>query len=145
MRWLLVLSALPLLAGAESHPGRQREIKRYRLEVHVPDQAGIYFSAWAEGDAIADHDGSDGQTVTYRRRFVWYDGCTWESRETIKPTAPRRYDYAYRETILSCPPGAVGRPGDTTPRDGYVLVFPTKPDKRLTPLFGWARDWDKSR
>src|SRR5204862_6564707 len=65
--WIVML--LLLLAGS-SEINRQtpQENKRFRLEVHVPDQAGIYFTAWGDGDVITDHDASDKRVVTYKRR-----------------------------------------------------------------------------
>ena len=146
MRRLLPLFVLPLLLAAETSPKRPpNDIKRYRLELTVPRQAGIYFSAWAEGDAITDRDGSDGKTVVYKRKFIWYDGCTWEATETIIPTAPDKYDYKYRERPVYQPPGYTCNPDAETPRDGKIVVFPTDPNKPLTPLVGWAKDWDKPR
>ena len=147
MRFLLVLLAVPLLAGSDSRPTKlpKLEEKRFRLELKVPDQAGIYFSAWADSDAVIAHDGSNGKVVQFIRWFVWFDGCTWEASETITPTAADRYDYAYRERPISCPAGTSADPNAPTPRDGKVKVFPTDPKRPLTPFKAWAKDWDKSR
>jgi hypothetical protein len=151
MRSLLALLVVPFLMGAENpgHP-QQTEIKRYRLELTVPDQAGIYFSAWSDAngkltDAVISHDGSNGKQVVFIRWFVWYDGCTWEASETITPTAADRYDYAYRERPLSCPAGTSHDPNAATPRDGKVKVFPTKPDRPLSVFKSWAKGWDRPR
>lgn len=151
MRRLLLLVVLSLLAGSSSsrQVPTQREIRRYRLVLTVPEQAGIYFSAWAVGDklgeAVIGHDGSNGRAITFKRWFVWYDGCTWEATETIKPTAADRYDYAYRERPIRCPPGTSAHADAATPRDGKVKVFPTDPNRKLTPLTAWADGWDKPR
>lgn len=140
MRPLLLVLLLPLLLGAERERPRMPELGRLHLKLHAPKQAGLYFTAWAEGDVVTDHDGSDGKTVIYRRRFVWYDGCTWEATETLTPTAKDRYAYKYRETALSCPAGR--RPeGITTPLDGHVTVHPANDNRPLTPLEAWAKDW----
>lgn len=140
-RTAVLVLVLPALLAAESERPQRLEEKRYELKIHVPDQSGIYFSAWAKGDVITDHDGSDKRVVTYKRRFIWYDSCTWESTETLTPTAPDKYDYAYREVILSCPKGG-GPNGVITPRDGKVTVHKIPPDDRpLTPLFAWIHDW----
>lgn len=147
VRALLALLALPLLMAAESspHPPPRVELKRFRLSLTVPPQHGIYFTAWADGDAIIDHDGSDGKQVKFVRWFIWYDGCTWEATETLTPTAPDKYDYAYRERILSCPRNTTGDPDAATPRDGKVVVHPTDPSRPLTVVSSWAKDWDKPR
>jgi hypothetical protein len=145
MRAAWIFVALPLLAGASTGRVARPEVteKRFRLELHVPDQVGTYFSAWGDEPVIADHDGSDGKIVTYSRRYVWADGCTWEATETLVPNAADRYDYKYRETPLSCPAGAVAHTFATTPRDGSVTVHPTDSSKPLTPLAAWARGWEK--
>ncbi len=140
MRPLLLALLVPLLLGAESGRPRPPEIKRFHLKRHAPQQSGIYFTAWADGDVVTDRDGSDGQTVVYRRRFVWYDGCTWESSETLKPTAKDRYDYRYREVPLECPKGT-SPSGITTPLDGHVTVHPANDDRPITPLIAWVKGW----
>lgn len=147
MRSLLLLVVLPFLVAAESSPGRPQraEVKRFRLELRVPEQPGIYFSAWAEGDAVIDHDGSNGKSVRFIRWFIWYDGCTWEASETITPTAADKYDYAYREVPLSCPAGTTHDPNAPTPRDGKVTVFPTDPNRPLSIFKSWAKGFDKPR
>ena len=147
MRPFLFLLLIPLLTGADTRPPRPRqEVPRYRLEIHVPEQAGIYFTAWADGDAIADHDGSDNKVVVYHRYFVWYDGCVWTSTETLTPVAADQYKYSYRERPTECPKGLTGDVNAETPREGTVSVFPiadtTKP---LTSLTAWARGWEKAR
>jgi hypothetical protein len=146
-RALLTLLVLPVLAGSESSPDRglRPEVERFRLSLTVPRQAGIYFSAWADRDAVIAHDGSNGKQVRFIRWFVWYDGCTWEASETLTPTARDKYDYAYRERPLSCPKGTSHDPGAPTPRDGKVTVHPVEPTTPLTPFTGWAKDWDKPR
>src|ERR1043165_3467238 len=88
--------------------------RRFHLKRHVPDQAGIYFTAWADGDVVTDRDASDGQTVVYRRLLVWYDDCTWEASETLPPVAKDRYSYKYRETPVS--------PQAARPRSGGHLL-----------------------
>ena len=151
MRSLAIVLVVPLLAGAESKPGRPiAEQKRYKLVLTVPDQAGIYFSAWVDDnnkqtEAVLDHDGSNGKQVRFVRWFVWYDGCTWEASETITPTAADKYDYAYREVPLSCPDGTSHDPNAATPRDGKVVVFPTDPRRPLSVFKSWAKGWDKPR
>jgi|HubBroStandDraft_6_1064221.scaffolds.fasta_scaffold267997_2 hypothetical protein len=144
MRTGWILLALPLLAGSTSErPPREAGAKKFRLELHVPDQGGIYFSAWDGDPVIADHDASDGKTVTYRRRYVWGDRCTWEATETLVPTARDRYAYTYRERPQSCPTGAIADTEATTPRDGNVTVHPTNLTKPNTPLVAWARGWEQ--
>jgi hypothetical protein len=143
VRTVWVLVALPLLAGSTIDRAPTSEpTKKFRLELHVPEQGGIYFSAWDGNPVIADHDASDGRTVIYRRRFVWGDGCTWEAAETLVPKARDRYTYSYRERPLSCPSGAVAELGETTPRDGNVTVHPADVNKPTTPLLAWARGWE---
>lgn len=134
---------IPLLLGADSGRPRPPEIKRFHLKLHAPKQAGIYFTAWADGDVVTDREPSDGQTVVYRRRLVWYDDCTWEASETLTPVAKDRYDYKYRETPLSCPKGKTPN-GATTPLDGHVTVHPANDDRPLTPLVAWAKGWERS-
>jgi hypothetical protein len=78
---LLAFLVVPLLLGAAAHfrePPRA-EAGRFHLKLHAPAQGGIYFTAWADDqDVVSDKDGSDHQVVTYRRRYIWLDGCTWE-------------------------------------------------------------------
>jgi hypothetical protein len=138
---MLVALALPLLAGSTIERPRP-ETQKFRLELHVPAQGGIYFSAWDGNPVISDHDASDGKTVTYRRRYMWGDGCTWEASETLVPQGRDRYAYSYRERPLSCPAGAVAETFATTPRDGDVAVHPTNLAKPNTPLLAWARGWE---
>ena len=144
---LIVVLALPLLQDASlpPPPDLPEGGPRFRLELHVPAQGGIYFSAWAAPEVISDHDGSDQAIVTYRRRYVWTDGCRWEATETLVPTDADRYEYTYREAPLSCPRGAVADTGATTPRDGHVTVHPAEPRKRVTPLVAWMRGWQRHR
>lgn len=143
MPLLLVALVLPLLTDASTPPPRvsRERGQRFRLDLHVPAQGGIYFSAWADPEVITDHDGADRATVRYRRRYAWYDGCRWEATETLVPTAANRYEYTYREAPLSCPRGAIADTGATTPRDGHVTVHPTEPTKPITPLVAWMRGW----
>jgi hypothetical protein len=143
MRPLLLLLLIPLLLGADSGRPRNPEIRRFHLKRHVPDQAGIYFTAWADGDVVTDRDASDGQTVVYRRLLVWYDDCTWEASETLTPVAKDRYSYKYRETPVSCPKGKTAT-GATTPLDGHVTVHPANDDRPLTPLVAWTKGWDRA-
>lgn len=106
----------------------------------------MYFSAWADGqDVVADKDGSDNQTVTYRRRYVWFDRCVWEATETLTPVDAKHYEYQYRETPESCPEGARAALGATTPRDGNVTVHPADDDRPLTPLTAWTKGWETAR
>jgi hypothetical protein len=134
---------VPLLLGAESGRPPRPELARFHLKLHAPRQAGIYFTAWADGDVVTDRDGSDGQTVVYRRRFVWYDDCTWESSETLTPVAKDRYDYKYREVPISCPRGKAPS-GVVTPLDGHVTVHPQSDDRPLTPLVAWVSSWSRT-
>jgi hypothetical protein len=152
-KWLLVLAVLPALLGAERERPPKVENKKWRLELHVPDQSGLYFTAWGNNDGsgtladvITDKDGSDGKEVVYRRFLIWYDDCTWEATETLKPTSANRYEYTYRENPKSCPRGKTAN-ATTTPRDGHVLVFPLKPDdaRPLTPLTAWTPGWEKPK
>jgi len=141
---LLLVLLTPLLLAAESERTRDPEIRRFHLKLHAPEQGGIYFTAWANGDVVADRDASDGQIVVYRRRYVWYDGCTWEASETLKPLERDRYDYKYREVPIECPKGKAPS-GGTTPRDGYVTVHPANDDRPLTPLIAWTKGWERAR
>jgi hypothetical protein len=141
-RSALIALALPLLAGSTIDRPRPETTEKFQLELHVPDQGGIYFSAWDGKPVIAGHDASDGKTVTYQRRYVWGDGCTWEATETLVPQTRDRYAYSYRERPLSCPSGATAETFATTPRDGTVTVHPTKLAKPITPLLAWARGWE---
>jgi hypothetical protein len=146
MRAVVLVVALPLLAGSSiERPPPSKEVtpKKFRLDLHVPDQGGIYFSAWGNDEVITDHDGSDGQVVKYRRKYVWSDGCTWEATETLTPKSADRYTYRYREAPLSCPKGATADTGATTPRDGTVSVHEIDSTKPNTPLTAWARGWEK--
>lgn len=147
MRRLILLLALPLLAFTNDRPPppQPEPGRRFRLDLHVPPQGGIYFSAWGDPEVIADHDGSDNVTVRYRRRYYWFDGCQWEATETLVPTAARRYRYSYREAPRSCPPGALPQIGATTPRDGSVTLRPAEPTKPITPLDAWTRGWETPR
>jgi len=145
---LVAILALPQFARPRPQPRSTPppEVhRRFRLDLHAPEQGGIYFSAWMAPDVITGHDGSDGETVTYRRRYVWSDGCRWEATESLVPTAADRYAYSYREAPLSCPAGAVADTGATTPRDGYVTVEPAQSAARLTPLVAWVRGWGPRR
>lgn len=145
---LIVVLVLPLLTEGSTPPPPPRRPEsgpRFRLDLHVPPQGGIYFSAWADPEVISDHDGSDGATVQYRRRYLWSDGCRWEATETLVPTAANRYEYTYREAPLSCPRGAAAHTWATTPRDGHVTVHPAEPARRVTPLVAWMRGWRTRR
>jgi hypothetical protein len=144
-RFLFVL-VVPLLAGSTGTQRPSPELrKKFRLDLHEEERGGIFFSAWGDEDVITDHDGSDGKVVKYKRRYIWFDGCTWEATETLKPTAADRYHYTYREAPLSCPKGKTADTGATTPRDGHVTVHPVDTDKPLTPLVAWTRGWEKPR
>ena len=149
--WLVLF--VPLLLGSSSTPGptpHPLEVKKFRFVLHVPEQSGIYATAWSDDagksqDVITDHDGADGKTVVYKRRIIWIDRCTWDASETIKPTSADHYTYEYREAPVSCPPGVHADLGATTPRDGEITVVPLGKDAPLTPLFAWAKGWDKPR
>jgi hypothetical protein len=146
MRTLLLLCVVPFLLGAQARPTPpKQEIVRFRLELQVPSKAGIFFSSWADGDVITDHDGSDGKVVTYRMHLIWHDTCEWVATEKLTPLAADKYKYEYRETPVSCPPGATADTGAVTPRDGIVQVFPLKEDKPLTPLTSWAKGWERRK
>jgi hypothetical protein len=145
--WLAFV-IVPLLLGADAHPGRppQAETRRFHLKLHAPDHGGIYFSAWTDHkDVVTDKDASDNQTVTYRRWYIWLDGCVWEATETLTPVDPTHYQYKYREAPQSCPDGANAATGATTPRDGDVTVHPATDDRPITPLTDWSAGWDKPR
>ena len=146
MRWPLLVAlalVLPLLMGSDTKPRpRPPERKRFHLKLHVPDQSGIYFTAWADGDVVTNKDASDGKVVVYRRFLIWYDECVWEATETLKPVDKLRYKYEYRETPKSCPDGKQPN-ATTTPRDGDVTVHPANDNRPLTPLEAWTRGWDK--
>jgi hypothetical protein len=142
MRRLLLLPLLPFLLASSNETQPRKAEHKFRLELHVPSQSGIYFSAWGEGDVITDHDGSDGKTVLYRRRLYWYDNCEWEASEKLVPTAKDKYDYQYRETPVRCPKGSTADVNSTTPRDGKVTVHKLDQDLPLTPLVAWSKGWD---
>lgn len=138
---LLLVVVLPMLLAAETGGPRIIDVRRFHLKLHAPNQSGLYFTAWADGDVVSDHDGSDGKTVVYRRRLVWYDGCTWEASETLTPRSADRYDYRYREAVVSCPKGSAPN-AVTTPMDGEVSVHPATDNRPLTALFAWAKGWE---
>jgi hypothetical protein len=151
-RFTLLTLLTPLLLGSFESPGRapRLELRRFRLELHVPDQPGLYFTAWSDDagnrvDVITDHDGADGKTVVYRRRLIWFDGCTWDASEELVPTSADHYTYQYREAPVSCPSGTHADVGAVTPRDGDVTVRRLDHDAPLTPLFAWAHGWDRPR
>ena len=138
MRTLLLLGMLAALMGADA--GKQRPVegpKKFKLVLKADDVGGFFFTAWSEGDVISTTDGSDGQLV-YKRRFKWGDGCEWVATETLKPIAPRKLAYTYRETPTSCPSGSSPAIGSTTPRDGTVTVVPLEKDLPVTALDVWA-------
>jgi hypothetical protein len=132
MRALLLVVAAPLLIAAAGEPYTADE-KKFRFELTVETaQGGTYVSAWADGPVIADHDGSDHKTITYRRTFRWYDGCDWESRETIVPVAADRYTYAYAEEPVSCPTRV--SPDGAVRRTGTIKVFTAGRNAPITPI-----------
>ncbi len=143
MRRVAWLLCLPLLAGSVDTSRLKEQPKHFLLVLHLEhEQPGVYFSAWNDGDVIADHDASDGKPVTYVRKFYWWDGCTWEARDVLKPVGSDKYTYVYQEGPVSCPDGAVADP--SVRRSGAVTVHTT--DKGpLTPLVAWAKGWDKPR
>ena len=123
-------------AGKDRSP-QPEVIKKFRLVLKPQDVGGFFFTAWSEGDVISTSDGSDGKLV-YKRRFRWGDGCEWVATETLKPIAPRKLAYTYRETPTSCPKGNQPSLGSTTPRDGTVTVVALDKDKPATALDIWA-------
>lgn len=139
MRSLLLLAMLSVLMGADA--GKQRPpddlIKKFRLILRADDTSGFFFTAWSAGDVISNSDGSDGKLV-YVRRFKWGDGCEWAATETLKPIAPKKLAYTYRETPTKCPKGNAPALGSTTPREGVVTVEPLTKDEPITPLDQWA-------
>jgi hypothetical protein len=135
--WMLVL--LSVLMGADAGKVKPELVRRFRLQLHVPDQGGIYFSAWDGNDVIRASDASDGKVVVYRRRYHWMDHCNWVATETLTPINARKYKYTYRETPVSCAAGATASTNATTPRDGTVTVHPISDNKPLTPLDAWSR------
>ncbi len=141
MRPVLLLALLSVLMGADNGKRRPEIIKKFRLVLHAPEQGGIYFTAWGNGDVIAAKDGTDGKPVIYLRRYHWGDGCDWVATETLTPINAKTYKYTYRETPTSCPAGAKAATGSTTPRDGEVTVHPLDKDAPLTPLDARARDY----
>jgi hypothetical protein len=142
-RWLAVL-VVPWLLGAEWHPPREVEqTRRVRLTREITAGAGsVIFTAWADDEVIAGKDASDGQVVTYHRRYVWLDRCTWDAAETLTPRDATHYTYAYREAPLACPEGAQASVGVESPLDGVVTVHPMTGERPLTPLVAWARGWE---
>jgi hypothetical protein len=56
----------------------------------------------------------------------------------LKPIAPRKLAYTYREMPTSCRSGAKPAVDSTTPRDGEVIVHPLDKDQALTALDAWA-------
>jgi hypothetical protein len=107
----------------------------YRLVLHTTEEPGaFYLSAWAEGDVLAAHDGSDKKSVTYTRRGDEHDGCSWLGTEKLTPITARVYAYSYGETILSCKPDAA--PFRKTPRTGIVTLENWSGQGHLTALTG---------
>jgi hypothetical protein len=149
MRSLLPVLLVPLLLGTAGAnpkaPEKAPAAKRFLLKLQVPVQSGIYHSAWADGDVVTDHDGSDGRTIVYFRKYNWYDGCTWEASETLKPIAKDKYDYQYREVPIECPKDRAPDLNSVTPRDGVATVHPVADDRPLTPKGGWSKDWRRVR
>src|SRR5712671_4788733 len=93
MRPLLCLLLLSALMGAGAGKAKPEVIKKFRLVLHAPEQGGIYFTAWGNGDVIAGKDGSDGKPVVYLRRYMWGDGCEWVATETLTPVDAKHYKY----------------------------------------------------
>jgi hypothetical protein len=146
-RWLAVL-VVPLLLGSSSRPrGPSQPEPRFHLKLHVTrDGGGFYFTAWADGqDVVAGKDAADRQVVTYHRRYIWFDHCTWDASEQLTPIDATHYAYTYRENPVSCPDGASAEVDATTPRDGKVTVVPADDDRPLTPLTAWTEGWDHAR
>ena len=143
MRHLVLLLLLGSLMGADAGKAKPEVIKKFRLELHAPDQGGLYFTAWADGDVIAAKDASDGKTVQYFRRYYWADRCEWVATETLQPIDAKTYAYTYRETPVKCAGGAKPSLGAVTPRDGKVTVHPLDKDRPLTPLDAWSRGYDR--
>ncbi len=138
MRSLLLLALLSVLMGADAGKDRPPEvIKKFRLVLKADDVGGFFFTAWSNGDVISASNGADGK-LTYFRRFKWGDGCEWVATETLKPIAPNKLKYTYRETPTSCPKGGQAALGSTTPRDGTVTVVPLDKDQPVTDLDAWA-------
>jgi hypothetical protein len=119
--WLVASGALLSWAGAT---------RRYELILEAPRLSGnVYYSTWDEGRVIADHNQADGRLVTYRRDFVWVDGCNWQAVEQLIPDGVG-YRYEYVEHWVSCPPGREPS-GTPTPRHGRVTL--RRADRGATP------------
>ncbi|HEX4421932.1 MAG TPA: hypothetical protein VH165_28665 [Kofleriaceae bacterium] len=135
--------------GSQAHPSRpDPETGKFRLALEITggSRGGTFFSAWTDNqDVITDKDASDQQTVTYHRRYIWLEGCTWDASETLTPIDATHYTYQYRENPVSCPDGARAAVEAVTPRDGKVTVHPTADSRPLTPLVAWTPGWDKPR
>ena len=122
VRRIAALGALTVLVSSGAYALLRPANTRYVATLEATSSpCAIYFSAWDEGAVVLAHDGSDGKPVTFRRSFVWVDGCTWESEERLEPIAANRYFYRYNEHFVSCPKGRTPS-AITTPRVGVVTL-----------------------
>ena len=94
----------------------------HRLVLHtVSNPHALYLSAWMDGNPVeVDLDPDHLQPLRFEMRAHVSDGCRWHGWETLTPSGPHRFAYAYDEEKLSCVPNP--EPTVRTPRTGWVEV-----------------------
>jgi hypothetical protein len=81
-----------------------------------------YFgSQWNDSPVIVNHDASDKSKVEFVRRWPMFDGCWWESTETLEPVSDTQYHYTYSDHQVSCPEDR-----EEADEDGTVWVPSTR-------------------
>lgn len=136
---VLLLGSAALALGP--HLAAKAPTTMYRLVLHAPAEPdAFYLSAWAEGEVLQAHDGSDHRAIVFTRRAEEHDGCSWLGVERLVPLSAHLYQYSYRETVLACRPDAV--PFCKTPREGLVTVEKYEGTGAPTALFGVQRPAD---
>jgi hypothetical protein len=93
----------------------------HRLVLHAPVEPDyLYLTQWENGPIEMNLDPDHLKPIRFEMRAYVSDGCRWLGVETLTPSGPHRYAYAYNDYKLSCDPHAL----DTipTPRTGWVDV-----------------------
>jgi hypothetical protein len=110
-----------IVLGMGLFAGHRDHAVTHRLALHAVDEPNsFYLTAWRDGDVKVQFDTAELREITFKVRASVYDGCEWLGTETLVPIDSRTFAYDYRETILSCEPGAT--PLRKTPRTGTVTV-----------------------
>ena len=113
----IAVGGVLLAVGAASVLTRD-EPETLRLSLYAEKRCNaIYVSAWHRGDVVVTVPGDELPPLTFRTRAKLF-GCQVLGIETLVPIDDRTYAYDYRETIVSCEPGA--EPPVKTPRRGIV-------------------------